>query len=69
MSVTEARRYSTRNESKSRNNRNDSFRSVSALFDSQPEVNQNSDSALNNIHEASISAQLLSFSKHYKPPR
>ncbi|KAH3896583.1 hypothetical protein DPMN_020761 [Dreissena polymorpha] len=31
-------------------------------FDSQPEVNQNSNSALNNIREASISAQLLSFS-------
>ncbi|KAH3895984.1 hypothetical protein DPMN_020153 [Dreissena polymorpha] len=31
-------------------------------FDSQPEVIQNSNSALNNIREASISAQLLSFS-------
>ncbi|KAH3737108.1 hypothetical protein DPMN_043684 [Dreissena polymorpha] len=30
-------------------------------FNSQPEVNQNSNSALNNIGEASISAQLLSF--------
>ncbi|KAH3872114.1 hypothetical protein DPMN_035328 [Dreissena polymorpha] len=28
-------------------------------FDSQPEVNQNSNSAFNNIREASISAQLL----------
>ncbi|KAH3693423.1 hypothetical protein DPMN_080855 [Dreissena polymorpha] len=33
----------------------------STPFDSQPEVNQNSNSALNNIREASISAQLLSF--------
>ncbi|KAH3897811.1 hypothetical protein DPMN_022007 [Dreissena polymorpha] len=38
-------------------------------FDSQPEVYQNSNLALNNICKASISAQLLSFSKHFKPPR
>ncbi|KAH3894778.1 hypothetical protein DPMN_018937 [Dreissena polymorpha] len=34
---------------------------VATPFDSQPEVNQNSNSALNNTREASISAQLLSF--------